>query len=117
MPEPTTAALTDDFFKLLREERKDSAKERATQMEHFMAALKEQTDSNTAAMGTLGDRVEGALTEVRTDVRTMFTKLIWTVTLAFLVLAALAGVGVMWDGSSVTLNPAGESPAAEAAGS
>lgn len=72
-----------------------------------------QTDAFVAALDKLGDRLDGNMATMRSELRRHLNVLMATFVLAFLVLAGLAGVGIYFKGFGVTAQstPAAQAPA------
>ncbi len=98
-----------EFVELLKQERKDSAKERKELHIHFLEGIKNQTEQQSLAMKTLGDRMERQIEGMRKDVRSATNRFTWSLVIALLVVASLAGVAVKYDRTgTLELNPMGD---------
>ena len=98
-PSPQT---TLDYIELIQQERKDSAKERKDLQRNFLDAIKTQTEHQNISMKTLGDRLERQLESMRSDIRNSTNRIFYTFIVAFLVLAALAGVAIKFKSLELT---------------
>lgn len=87
------AAPVDDgipamaWLREMREMRHEQQKERAA-----------QTDAFVTALDKLGDRLDGNMTTMRSEMRRHLNVLVATFVLSFVVLAGLAGVGIYFKG-------------------
>jgi hypothetical protein len=90
------------WLKEMREMRHEAQRERTV-----------QTDAFVAALDKLGDRLDGNMATMRSELRRHLNVLMATFVLAFLVLAGLAGVGIYFKGFGVTAQstPAAQAPA------
>jgi hypothetical protein len=91
-----------DFVELLKNERKDSLKERKDLQTSFLSAIQSQTESQNLAMKTLGDRIERQMECTRADLRAMTSRIFWSFTIAIVVIASLAGVAVKYKSLQLT---------------
>ena len=104
----TDASIGANYLSLIKAERKDSAKERKDLQNSFLGAIKDQTESQNLAMKTLGDRIERQMESMRKDLRTTTNRIFWTITIAMLIVASLAGVAVKYR--SLQLTPSQDTP-------
>jgi len=92
---------TMEFFDILKQERRDSAKERKELQRQFLDGIKSHTEQQNLAMQTLGDRMERQMISMRNDLRSATNRLTTTLIVSLLVVASLAGVAVRYQSDSI----------------
>jgi translation elongation factor EF-G len=90
--------MTVDGLAILREELKNSSKERRETREAFLGAIDRQSKTQQKSSKELGDRFERAISELKTEIHTTkieFTKKFLSImTISLILMAALGGVSV-----------------------
>jgi hypothetical protein len=88
-------------------EMREMRREQQTEREH-------QTKAFVGALDRLGDRMDGNMREVRSEMRRHLSVLVVTFVLSFVVLGGLAGVGIYFRGLGITVSSLASSPIEQA---
>ena len=88
-------------------EMREMRREQQTEREH-------QTKAFVGALDRLGDRMDGNIRELRSEMRRHLSVLVVTFVLSFIVLGGLAGVGLYFKGMGITVSSLASSPIEQA---